>query len=292
MLVSAVILSFNRREALRHTLTQVLGQPWASAGQVIVVDNASSDGSAAMVRADFPTVQFLALEKNVILEGFNLGAALAQHELLLILDDDSWPQAGSIEAAASFLAQNSGTGGVMLHRRHPRTMAFEWPFEARALVGPQSNWTDMGCGNLIRTALWRQVGGYETGYTLYRNDTDLALKILGLGHDVVFCRDWLVWHDSYIAARKSDRWLKLSTRNWMWLAKRHARGVTRLRGQLLGWLHAHRLAGLRPSGHWNVLRGALTGLGAQAPPLPASIRPSNAAYARLLSLKSTLRSKT
>lgn len=289
MPLSAVILSFNRRDALRHSLTQAFSQPWAIDSQIIVVDNASTDGSAAMVKEHFPSVELIALDENVILQGFNIGARLARHDLLLILDDDAWPHENSIPAAAAFLAKNPHVGGIMLHRQHPRTRGFEWPFAAASLEGVQHNWPDMGCGNLIRTAVWEKVGGYETGYTLYRNDTDLALKIIGSGYDVVFCRDWLVWHDSAIVTVKTNKWLRLSTRNWMWLAKRHAAGTTRLRGQLLGWLHAHRLAGLRPTGHWNVLKGALAGLATPAPPLPPCVRPSNTAYQRLLRLKMTHR---
>ena len=288
--VSTVILSHNRRDALRRTLREIGGQAWSRDAQIIVVDNASTDGSAAMVRAEFPGVELVALERNVILEGFNIGAARATGELLLVLDDDSWPQEGAVEAASACMRADASIGGLMLHRRHPRTLAFEWPFEAASLRGLQRRWPDMGCGNLFRRAAWEQVGGYETGYTLYRNDTDMALKLLAAGWDVVFDPAWMVWHDSIIASRKSDRWLRLSTRNWMWMARRHARGLLRWRGQLLGWLHAHRLAGLRPMGHLATLRGMIEGATSSPPPLPAGVDGGDgAAYRRLLALKMSLR---
>jgi GT2 family glycosyltransferase len=295
MHISVVILSFNRREALSHTLTQLSQQAWVNgedghgSAQVIVVDNASHDGSAQMVQEKFEWVELHSLERNIILEGFNVGAARARHDLLLILDDDSWPSPGAVEQAAAKLEATPNAGGVMLHRKHPKSGAYEWPFAATQLEGIQHHWPDMGCGNLYKTSAWRDVGGYENGYTLYRNDTDIALKLLNHGYDVLFCRDWLVWHDSYIAARKSDRWLHLSTRNWMWMAKRHAGGLLKLRGQLLGWLHAHRLAGWRPRGQLSVLRGALSGLVTSAPPLPPQRAFSNSHYARLLKLKMTVR---
>jgi GT2 family glycosyltransferase len=288
--ISTVILSYNRRDALRRTLTEIASQGWSRDAQLIVVDNASSDGSAAMVRAEFPAVELVALERNVILEGFNIGAARATGELLLILDDDSWPQQGAIEAASAFVLADATVGGVMLHRRPPRSMAYEWPFDAASLSGAQRRWPDMGCGNLFRRRAWEQVGGYETGYTLYRNDTDMALKLLAAGWDVVFNPAWMVWHDSIIATRKSERWLRLSTRNWMWMAKRHAKGLLRWRGQVLGWLHAHRLAGLRPKGHLATVRGMLEGAFTSPPPLPPGVDPGTGeAYRRLLALKMSLR---
>ena len=110
----------------------------------------------------------------------------------------------------------------------------------------------------------------------------MALKLLNAGYDVLFNPAWQVFHDSRIVTRKSDRWLHLSTRNWMWMAKRHARGMLAFRGQLLGWLHAHRLAGWRLSGHWNVLKGALQGLLTAAPGMPDCADPADGRHYRLL----------
>jgi hypothetical protein len=290
--ISVVVLSYMRKDALRHTLSRLAACAWSHAahgGEVIVIDNASTDGSAEMVRNEFAWVKLVALSQNTLIEGFNIGAREARGELLLILDDDSWPDVGAVEAAAGYLLAHPELGGVMLHRRHPRTMAWEWPFEASALEGVQHNWPDMGCGNLFVRSVWNQVGGYTSAYELYRNDTDVALKLAGLGRPVVFCKDWLVWHDSKIASKKSNKWLRLSTRNWVWMAKRHARGMLRVRGIVLGWLHAHRLAGLRPSGHASVLRGVMQGLMSNAPALEPGVQPAREAYARLLGLKMRVR---
>jgi GT2 family glycosyltransferase len=290
--ISVVVLSYMRKDALRHTLSQLAGMEWSQAahgGEVIVVDNASTDGSAEMVRQEFAWVRLIALERNTLIEGFNIGARAARGELLLILDDDSWPEAGSVEAASAYVRSQPGVGGVMLHRRHPRTMQWEWPFAAEQLKGVQQDWPDMGCGNLFRREAWNRVGGYTSAYELYRNDTDIALKLAGAGYRVVFCREWLVWHDSKIASKKSDKWLWLSTRNWVWMARRHARGVLRVRGIVLGWLHAHRLAGLRLSGHASVLRGVMLGLVRRAPAMEAGVQPGGEAYARLLRLKMRVR---
>lgn len=288
--ISAVILSYNRREALRHTLRTIQKQPWAANAQIIIVDNGSTDGSAAMVREDFPAWTLMALPSNVMIEGFNIGAAAATGEFLLILDDDSWPEPGAVEAAVALMESDSGIGGLMLHRRHPQTLGYEWPFDQESLKGISRGWPDMGCGNLYRREAWNRVGGYEAAYSLYRNDTDMALKLLGSGVDVVFNPSWRVWHDSRIVTRKSNRWLHLSTRNWVWMAKRHALGWLRLKGIILGWLHAHRLSGWRPLGHFSVLRGMIAGLLTAAPSLPECIDVGDGRhYRRLIDLKVRLR---
>jgi GT2 family glycosyltransferase len=128
----------------------------------------------------------------------------------------------------------------------------------------------MGCGNLIRRSAWLELGGYEAAFFLYRNDVDLALKLLGAGWRVYFDPDWVVWHESPGAERKSDRWHRLATRNWVWLAKRHGTGMGLggLLGALLGPLRAHRLAGFRVGLHWATLQGVAEGLWRGSPSFP------------------------
>jgi GT2 family glycosyltransferase len=140
----------------------------------------------------------------------------------------------------------------------------------------------MGCGNLVRTSAWRQVGGYEGAFFLYRNDTDLALKLLAAGHDVYFDPTWIVWHDSPAAAHKSERWLYYATRNWGWLARRHGRGFTKYLGTLAGFAWASRQAGLSPKRQWRALNGALASLRCAPPKLPDVCKVSGKHFARLV----------
>ena len=136
-------------------------------------------------------------------------------------------------------------------------------------------------------SVWTRVGGYESGYFLYRNDTDLALSILGAGFDILYDPTIQAWHDSPIAKRKTARWLRLSTRNWVWMCRRHGVGPTRWRAILMGWAWAHRLAGLSPARQCSALRGALDGLTTRAPALP--IETDGSALRRLIHLKRRLR---
>jgi GT2 family glycosyltransferase len=61
--LSIVIVSYNTRQLLRECLDSVYASP-APVSEVVVVDNASSDGSAAMVRKHFPQVRLIANEDN------------------------------------------------------------------------------------------------------------------------------------------------------------------------------------------------------------------------------------
>jgi GT2 family glycosyltransferase len=173
-------------------------------------------------------------------------------------------------------------GGVALVPRHPRTNACEWPFaRARTDACPV-----FGCGNLVRASAWRAVGGYEAAFFLYRNDADLALKLLGVGMGVLMEPSWTVWHDSPAAQRKGERWLRLATRNWVWMCRRHAPiGATRVIAIIAGVLTALRHAGPAPARLWRVVRGVADGLANAHPPVPGSVRADGSALRALLRMR-------
>lgn len=285
--LSIIILTRDRIEKLLRTLGELEADPIGRESEIIVVDNDSSDGTPVTLAERFPRVRVIETRENLGVQGFNVGVDASRGEAVLILDDDAWPADGALAGALDLLRDRSAVAGVMLHRRHPRTKAWEWPFDRE--IDTPTDWPDMGSGNIIRRSAWDAVGGYEAGYFLYRNDTDLALKLLAAGHEVVFAREHHVWHDSPIAHTKSAAWLWRSTRNWMWLAKRHGRRGSGVAAALLGWLWAHRLAGLHPVRHAMALRGAIEGMLRPAPTMPAGVRPDGRALRRLIALKLRLR---
>jgi hypothetical protein len=90
MQMSVVIVSWNVREHLRRCLESIKAQTHDLDYEVIVVDNASADGSAEMVAKDFPWVKLIASNRNL---GFgtanNRGAELTSGEVLFFLNDDT-----------------------------------------------------------------------------------------------------------------------------------------------------------------------------------------------------------
>lgn len=292
-MLSVVVLAYNRREALLRTLRELAAQGLpgpALAGdpsivsEVIVVDNASADGTAEAVARDHPQVQVLRLESNAGVAGFNRGAQRARGQWLLILDDDAWPDAGVLGRALATLHARADAGAGVLLPVHPSSGRAEWGF-ARAF---SDAWPVMGCANLVRASAWRSVGGYEERFFLYRNDTDLALKLLGAGLAVCFDPSWRAWHDSPAAVRKSEGWLQLATRNWLWMCRRHtARGGAMARAVMasLGVVWAARLAGPSVRRLARVLRGVHEGLQTPAPSVPEGVRADGAALRRLMRLR-------
>jgi len=103
-LVTVNILSYNRKDELRNTLTKVFAQDYKNI-EVIVVDNASSDGSSEMVKNEFPSVQLIQMEKNIGIAGWNEGFKIAKGDYVLVLDDDSYPEEQSIQKNSKYFKQ-------------------------------------------------------------------------------------------------------------------------------------------------------------------------------------------
>lgn len=103
--ISAIVVSFNTAPLLRHALAS-LHRAAAETGPIetIVIDNASDDGSPAMVRAEFPGVRLVRLTRNVgFAAGTNMGLRMARGRQLLLLNPDAELQAGALGALLSLL---------------------------------------------------------------------------------------------------------------------------------------------------------------------------------------------
>ncbi len=88
--ISVIIPTFNRRGLLKRALSSVLHQT-APPGEIIVVDDGSTDGSSGMVRREFPAVIYLYQENRGVSAARNRGIAAARGQWLAFLDsDDEW----------------------------------------------------------------------------------------------------------------------------------------------------------------------------------------------------------
>src|SRR2546423_3826789 len=88
--VSIIILSYNTKDFLRNCLQSVYIRLHELNYEVIVVDNASSDGSAQMVKKEFPKAHLIENKKNVgFAAGNNIGAKRAKGDYILLLNSDT-----------------------------------------------------------------------------------------------------------------------------------------------------------------------------------------------------------
>ncbi|MFC2135594.1 glycosyltransferase family 2 protein [Bacteroidota bacterium] len=176
-LVTVNILSFNRKEELRNTLTKVYEQDYKNI-EVIVVDNASEDGSPEMVENDFPDVKLIRLEKNIGIAGWNRGFEIAKGEYILVLDDDSYPVKNTISHGIKYFDYEK-IGIIALSIYNNYLQLYETENYDEYPLG------FIGCGALIKRKVFDDVGYYDENIFLYHNELDFSLRTLD--------RDWLLF---------------------------------------------------------------------------------------------------
>lgn len=111
--VSIIILNWNTKEFLRRCLKSVYEKVRDISFEIIVVDNASTDGSNKMIRSDFRDVTVVQNTKNLgFAKGNNQAMRIARGEYFLLLNSDTIVNEGAIEALVDFMENHSGTAAV------------------------------------------------------------------------------------------------------------------------------------------------------------------------------------
>jgi GT2 family glycosyltransferase len=222
-----VIVSYNVRDLLRDCLRALSGL------HVIVVDNASSDGSAAMARTEFPAVELIANENN---RGFaaacNQGIAASAEEFILILNPDTLVTPAALQTLLDVMQAEPRAGACgprILNpdgslqpscRRFPtlpRLLLDEFGFgklfpHSRFFGGYRMTWWAhdqlrevdqlMGAALLLRRAALKQVGTFDERFFMYFEEVDLCLRLHDAGWKVLFVREGQVMHHGGRSARQ------------------------------------------------------------------------------------------
>lgn len=223
---SVVIATRNRREALVETLALV-----PRAFEVIVVDNASDDGTADAVRAARPDAVVIASAKNLGPVAKTLALDLVSNPLVAALDDDcapdpdTWDQmAGRFEADRDLLCAGWGV-------RVPAPAASAGIAGAQpGVVSPYEGWdcsalprVFAGAGAAFRADALRAVGGWDRRLFMQAEEYDLVFRLcalVGTGRAAANFYDLRAVHRKSPLARAPERTLRLDARNNAILAGR------------------------------------------------------------------------
>lgn len=191
--VHVVVLNWNGKEDTARCLESLARLDPPAEGQIVtwVVDNGSTDGSAQELPQRFPWARFLALETNLRYAGGNnrgMQAALAQGaDFVLFLNNDT---AASPSLVRELVAEadrspkaglfgpliHDGAGHVWFAGGHVSTwMGWTWHAKSEN-AGPRDAGYLTGCCLLARREALAPLGGFDEGYYLYAEDTDLCLR--------------------------------------------------------------------------------------------------------------------
>lgn len=211
-LVSIIMLSWNRKNDILQSLTQIYNNHYPKF-EVIVVDNGSKDGTGEAIVKNFPNVNLLRLDKNIGIEGYNLGVKKAGGKYLLLLDDDSYPEIEAITKMVKLMENQKNISAVASQIINPTNQLSE------NKLWPESVFTFIGCGALLKRTDWLAVGGYDKHFFLYSNETDLAIRLLSINPEnrIIYSSDIICYHSTAAANRTSGRRAFYQLRNNLWI---------------------------------------------------------------------------
>jgi len=209
MNLSIVIINWNSREYLEKCLESLRRERLGSGCEIVVVDGASYDGSDAMVRDRFPEVHYIQSPENI---GYgrccNLGARAARGKYLLMLNPDTELKSGATCALVAALEARPefGLAGARLtdpdgafqySSTHPLPGVFNTVFDCEFIrnflwrVSGRSRKRSpfpvhavSGACMLVRSSLFRSIGGFNPRFFMYGEDVDLCQRVRGAGYRV------------------------------------------------------------------------------------------------------------
>ena len=224
--LTVIIISYNTRELTLAALRTLYTTTQATAFRTVVLDNASTDGSADAVSASFPQVELIRSTENLgFAKANNVVAEAARSEWLLLLNPDTECHIGAVDNLIAFARANPQAGiyggrtvfpdgslnvascwnritpwsvfciATGLTAAFPRTAVFD----PEAMGGWQRDTMRegdivVGCFLLIRRDLWTRLGGFDLRYFMYGEEDDLCLRARRLGFRPMITPDAEIMH--------------------------------------------------------------------------------------------------
>jgi len=180
--VTVVVISRDRRDDLLRSLPR-------HEAPVVLVDNGSTDGTAAAVRARLPGVRVIELARNAGAVARNLGVEAAETPYVAFADDDSWWAPGALARAADILTGHPRVGllaGRVLVGDEERLDPVSAAMAAAPLgAHPEGAGPDvfgfLACGAIVRREAFLQVGGFDPVVHFPGEEERVALDLIEAG---------------------------------------------------------------------------------------------------------------
>jgi GT2 family glycosyltransferase len=236
--VSIIIVNYNTKNLLKQCINSVFEKTRGIEFEIIVVDNASTDGSQQMIRNDFPEILLVESQENL---GFgranNFGFGYAKGRNIFLLNSDTILLNNAVKILSDYLDNNQKVGicggnlyderkcpassfsrhlpslfwelniffgGVLSKVRYGKNVYFNYtntPLEVGYITG-----ADM----MLRASILRDIGGFDPDFFLYFEETELTYRVKKLNFSVYSVPDAQIIHlesRSFSDNYKKLKWL-------------------------------------------------------------------------------------
>lgn len=240
--LSIILVSYNTAEYTCRAIESVIRETLPGCYELIVVDNASTDNSVAMIRESFPQLQLIASQQNTgFAGGVCQGVAKARGKYLLLLNPDTVILDTAVDRLLDFARKHPQHGiwsGITLNNDLSLNTQHAWAkpafsdllFSALGLsklfrhscLFNHANYgcwqrdsikqVDIvsGCFFLTTRELWDKLDGLDTAFFMYAEEADYCLRATALGHKPIVTPDARIIHHGGIShVRFSGKMIKL-----------------------------------------------------------------------------------
>jgi GT2 family glycosyltransferase len=256
--LSILIVNWNSKDYLRACLASIYRETSGLDYEVIVVDNASWDGAAEMIAAEFPQVKFIQSEENLgFARGNNLAFDRSRGKVVLLLNPDTEIIGKAVPTMMEVLTNTPDAGIVGCRnlqgdlslitasvRKFPsilqEVLGMEWLRRAwptcglwsigvlfKEHRGPVQVDAVTGACQLIRREVYETVGGLSTKYFMYAEDVEISAAALAKGWKTYYAGNAEIIHHggkSTHSSGRGDRWISIMQRHAVWQFHRAWRG--------------------------------------------------------------------
>jgi len=236
--LSILIVSYNTREPLRRCLESIRAARGDLDVEVIVVDNGSRDGSAAMVREVMPEAALIEPGWNTWFTGGNNLALKAAHgDYALILNPDTVIQPGALQTMIAYLKAHPEVGAIACRQRFPGgatipngsraprtpdlllgytflgTLLAPWRDRRRAIMW-YTGWDRTttrpvevipDSSLMAARALLNDLAGFDETFKLYFTEDDICRRILATGRQIHFVAEAELEHEEHASTSQAQR---------------------------------------------------------------------------------------
>ena len=263
--LAIIIVSYNTRTELEHCLATIAEHPPSVPYEIVVVDNASSDGSVAAIRARWPSLQVVEAGDNLgFARATNLGIRSTSSDWILLLNSDTEVPEGAVDGLLTCLQARPGAAAVgprLVDHQGRLEISFgamlsPWAeliqkclvlghrvglpilsalAERRARHERTVDWVSGAC-LLVRRRAAEAVGLLDERFFLYTEDVDFCAALRELGQGVLFTPAVEVVHARGRSRRHAPERAQAAYRrsHLAFYAKHHPSWYPLLRGYL--WL--------------------------------------------------------
>ena len=231
--VSIIIVNFNGKELLKRCLTSLLTTSYPNF-EIIVVDNASTDRSVELIKKLFGSCPYIKIvenhENSGHSEGCNIGARVAKGKYLVFLDSDTELKAEDWLLALVKVMESDESIGLaqakVVLAKDKRQLDYvcmaidalgTWAVtygltEDRLKENLEILAASSGCC-IVRKGVFNEVGGFDSDYFIYDDDTDLSLRARLLGYKILLVPSAVIVHRGGVLRGINQRTVYHSAKN-------------------------------------------------------------------------------